>query len=237
MARLLIVRTGEPPHQVATRYGYFEDWFAKETGFSPQYLSVVDVERGEALPATSAFEGIIVTGSSSMVTQRLDWSERAAAWLRRAVDAGVSVLGVCYGHQLLAHALGGEVTRNPRGRQMGTRMVTRDDAATEDPLLGALPSRLIVQVSHSEIVARLPATSRLLATTGHDPHHAFAFGEHAWGIQFHPEFTAAVMRGYIESRRAILSAEGLDADVLLKEVVESTHGSQLLRRFAELIGC
>ena len=85
--------------------------------------------------------GIVITGSPSMVSARLDWSERTAYWLRRAVPTGLPVLGVCYGHQLLAHALGGHVGLNPAGRQIGTVTAQLIDGHKEDPLFGHLPAR------------------------------------------------------------------------------------------------
>ena len=148
---------------------------------------------------------------------------------------GIPVLGICYGHQLLAHALGGRVARNPRGREIGSVEVEALPAARDDALLGALPVRLTVQATHVESVLELPPGARLLAVSRGDPHHAFSAGARAWGVQFHPEFDAEVIRGYLEARREILGREGLDAAALLAGVRESEDGRALLRRFAELV--
>ncbi len=67
-----------------------------------------------------------------------------------------------------------------------------------------------------------------------DPNHAFAVGERAWGLQFHPEFDADIMRTYLEERAADLAEEGLDADVLVKEVRDCAWGAKLLRRFGRI---
>src|SRR3546814_4405831 len=85
-----------------------------------------------------------------MVTERRDWSEATAAWLREAAHAGVPVFGICYGHQLLAHALGGEVGDNPNGRKMGTVAVDLLPAAADDPLFAGLPDRFLAQATRSE---------------------------------------------------------------------------------------
>jgi GMP synthase (glutamine-hydrolysing) len=74
-----------------------------------------------------------------------------------------------------------------------------------------------------------------LAESDLDPVQAFAVGERAWGVQFHPEFDAHAVRAYLAARRDAASAEGLDPDALLAGVRETPSGPRLLRRFAELV--
>jgi GMP synthase (glutamine-hydrolysing) len=176
---------------------------------------------------------VVVTGSSAMVSHREAWSEQSAAWIARVALQGTPVLGICYGHQLLAHGLGGTVGPNPRGREIGT--VDVHLRAEGDALLGALPDRVRVQASHVESVLRLPDGARLLAANAADPHHAYAVGDRAWGVQFHPEFDADIMRGYVAGRRDALTEEALDPDHLLERCADSAHGEALLARFGELV--
>jgi GMP synthase (glutamine-hydrolysing) len=84
-------------------------------------------------------------------------------------------------------------------------------------------------------VLELPRGARLLASSRRDPHQAFAWGERAWGVQFHPEFDADVVRAYLAARREAIRDEGLDADALLRAASDSPHGAALLGRFAELL--
>jgi GMP synthase (glutamine-hydrolysing) len=169
-----------------------------------------------------------------MVTDREPWSEASADYLRAAAARARPILGVCYGHQLLAHAFDGSVGYNPSGRHAGSAEIELTDEVTGDALFGALPRRLLVQVSHSQRVLALPPGARLLGRCARDPYHVFRLGECCWGVQFHPEFDAEVSRRYIELRRAKILDEGLDPDALLAGVRESPHGAQLLQRFAEL---
>src|SRR5690606_508848 len=119
LAPFLILETGQPAPPLR-RYGGFPHWIRVAAGLAADEAVAVNVERGDALPGREGLAGAIVTGSAAMVTDRHPWSERSAAWLRDAADAGLPLFGICYGHQLLAHALGGEVGDNPAGRQMGT---------------------------------------------------------------------------------------------------------------------
>jgi len=230
---LLIVKTGAAPPEIVAERGDFEDWITLRLDAPGMPIEVLDVEHGGALPALDAIAAVVVTGSSAMVSERAPWSEAAAAWLADVARAGTPVLGICYGHQLLAHGLGGEVGRNPNGREIGT--VTVDVEDPDDALLGHGPPRLTVQETHRESVLRLPPGARRLAGNRADPHQAFRFGERAWGVQFHPEFDAAVSRGYLRRRRAELIAEGLDPDALLAGCRDASDGARVLARFAALV--
>ena len=237
--RLVIVKTGSAEASVRARRGDFEDWIVRAMGVGAEVARVVDVQAGESLPEPAEATGVVVTGSAAFVSEGEPWSRRCEAWLREAVAAGVPVLGICYGHQLLAEALGGRVGPNPRGREIGTVRV--DVHAAGDPLLGGLPETLVVQATHVESVLQLPEGARLLGSSVLDPHHAFSWrapgqpAPRAWGVQFHPEFDADVMRGYLRARAEQLQREGLDPDRLEREVRESAHGADLLRRFAGIV--
>jgi GMP synthase (glutamine-hydrolysing) len=234
--RVIVVKTGSTLPGIRARRGDFESWIVQGLGLPSSQAEVVAVAEGAPLPDPGAPAGIVVTGSSAMVSAREPWSERASAWLASAVRAGTPVLGICYGHQLLAHGLGGRVGPNPRGREIGTIRVRVAPEARQDALLGALPPLTFAHATHLEAVLELPPGARRLAESDVDPNQAFAIGTRAWGVQFHPEFDADVMRGYLEGRRALLRDEGLDADRLLAEVREAPEAAALLRRFAALLG-
>jgi GMP synthase (glutamine-hydrolysing) len=236
MSGVLVVKTGSTLPGIRARRGDYESWIARGMGLAPDELTVLDVTEGAKLPDPVAPAGVVVTGSSAMVSAREPWSERTGAWLVDAVVAGTPVLGICYGHQLLAHALGGRVGRNPRGREIGTVQLRLAPEARRDALLGGLPAATRAHATHVESVLELPPGATSLAASDADPNQAFAAGPRAWGVQFHPEFDADVMRGYLESRRDVLRDEGLDADRLLALVRETPEAGSLLRRFAALLG-
>jgi GMP synthase (glutamine-hydrolysing) len=235
MDPVLIVKTGATIPAVAARRGDFETWIAAGLGLAAERVRVVRVDAGERLPDPGGFAGVVVTGSSAMVSAREPWSEAAAKWLVAAVEQETPVLGICYGHQLLAHAFGGRVAENPLGRQIGTVDVALTADAAGDALLGALVPGVRVQASHLEAVLTLPSAATLLGATPLDPHHAFRIGRSAWGVQFHPEFDADIVRGYLLARREVMLSEGIDADALLAAVSQSDDGVAVLRRFAELL--
>ena len=229
---ILLVKTGTTVGTVVARRGDFEQWFAKGLGVGDNELQVVNVYLGEALPDARDFAGVVVTGSAAMVTDNEPWSLQAERWLARTVELGSFVLGVCYGHQLLARALGGTVSNNPRGRQVGTVDVTRCDNDQSDAIWRHMPSVIHVPVSHLQAVTRLPEGANLIASSPRDDHHAFTYGDRAWGVQFHPEFDADIVRGYIDARKDAIRLEGQDPDALSRDARDTSHGGELLRAFA-----
>ena len=232
---ILVLKTGEALPSVKARFDDFEAWIAKGVGVSISDLVLASAYAGEPLPDPASIGGVIVTGSPAMVSAREDWSEAAAAWLAPLVENdALPVLGICYGHQLIAHGLGGQIRPNPNGREMGT-VETRLDAAAlaTDPVLnaGVYPTHM----SHVESVVVPPSDAQVLGTTEIEPHAALRFGPRQWGVQYHPEFDREIMRGYVEARRDILAGEGLDPDGMLESAVETPEATGLLRRFAEVV--
>ena len=237
-APFLILQTGRPAASMR-RHGSFAHWIRVAAGLRDDDVVVIDVagpdgSGGESLPTREGFAGVIVTGSGAMVTDKLPWSEASAAWLRDAAHAGLPLLGICYGHQLIAHALGGEVGYNPVGREMGTVDIDLQPGAFEDALFAGVPSRFPVQATHLQTVLALPEGARLLATSAQDAACAFRWGSSAWGVQFHPEFSTVHMRGYVQARRDALASEGHDATAMENSVRATPFARQLLRRFVAI---
>src|SRR5690606_35171835 len=133
--------------------------------------------------------------------------------------------------QLLAHALGGEVGYHPGGREIGTKEIHALADAATDPLFCALPGRYPAHATHSQTVLQLPAGAVVLAANTFELHHAVRFGPRAWGVQYHPEFTAPIMAKYLELRSDALAREGLDVARLRNEVRPTPQAQSLMQRF------
>ncbi|MFC7459608.1 glutamine amidotransferase [Hydrogenophaga defluvii] len=223
---LLILKVGSTHPHIAAELQDFEHWIQAGLQDPALPVTVIDPREGQALPAQADIAGVVVTGSHSMVSDREPWSEAAAAWLRDAVAAEVPVLGICYGHQLLAHALGGEVGYHPQGIELGTVPVTLSAAAQSDPLFAGLPTQFDAQAAHRQSVRRLPDGATLLASNDFEPHHAFRFGSRAWGVQFHPEFGEAATHAYLAT---------LNGDVPEGAVRPTGVAASVLPRFARIV--
>lgn len=230
----LIIRTGGTFPDCTARRGDFEDWTVSAMGLYVDDCRIVNVQAGEQLPAPDDFCGCTVTGSHDMVTDgNLDWIENTAAWLRDAVAGGLPVFGICFGHQLLAHALGGKAGFHPEGPEIGTMDITLTDEADTDPLFSCLPTCFPGHTTHYQAALALPDGACLLARSAHEPHQAFRYGKHAWGVQFHPEFQAEDMRTYIVRQADAIREHGGNVESLLCNVKETPDSTDLLARFVD----
>jgi GMP synthase (glutamine-hydrolysing) len=171
-----------------------------------------------------------------MVTDELAWSVQLQEWIPDLLRMEVPLLGICYGHQLIARAMGGRVDYHPRGREIGTVAVNLRAARDRDPLFNDLPATIDAHVVHAQTVVELPPDAICLAHNDFEPHHAFRLGAAAWGVQFHPEYDSHIMRSYVEQLSDELEASGTDTSQLIRDVHETPQARELLARFAKLSG-
>jgi len=231
----VILKSGEKIAELSDVAGDYEDWIARGLGLAGKEPLIVNAMAGEPLPPVDAVQAVVITGSGAMVTDHSDWIEAGAAWLREVVQAGAPVFGICFGHQWLGYALGGEVGYNPNGVEVGSHPITLTGDAGEDALFAGMPERFMGNLTHRQSVLRLPPGARRLAGSALEPNQAFAYGECVWGVQFHPEFDAQVIAVFIEYYRERLMDEGKSADALLQTVVQTPESAALLGAFARLV--
>jgi GMP synthase (glutamine-hydrolysing) len=227
---VVVVAAGNPGPKVRAALGGFDRWFRE--GLSDG-AEVRVVSRVEARAAVGEADGVVLTGSYASVTERAAWMLELGELLIEAAER-VPVLGVCFGHQLLAAALGATVERNPRGPEVGTREVALTGAGRRDPLLAGLPDPLAVQQLHEDHVPAPPPGAVLLATGSHAPVQAFAHGPRLRAVQFHPEFTAARVRAMCDEERAWVDRGGPGLhDEVIGGLRETPEANGLLARWVE----
>jgi GMP synthase (glutamine-hydrolysing) len=233
MKPLLIIKTGTTRGLLMARAADFDAYILNQLPGIVDYVVAPVVER-LWLPEYTAISGVVITGSPAMVTDREPWSEFTAEWLRGIPAGSLPVLGICYGHQLLAHAVKGEVGYHPQGMEIGTTEIELTAAGANDALLGAMPETFLGHVIHSQTVVKLPPGATVLARNAFEAHHAFVVKENQWGVQFHPEFNADIENACVEEETPALAASGKDVAAIAASVREHPYGQQLLQRFWEL---
>lgn len=234
MKKIFIIKAGSTFPETAAKHGDFEEMTKRGLGSKDTETLTVDARKAEELPSPEKCLGVVITGAHCMVTDNLPWSLAIEAWIPTLVRAQIPLLGICYGHQLLGRAMGGQVDFHPFGREVGTVEIRKSAAACVDPLFKELPERFQAHATHAQSVIALPSESILLAENDFEAHHAFRIGRCAWGVQFHPEYNRHVMRDYLLKQEKLLSEAGQDVALLSQEISETPAANALLARFATL---
>ena len=157
------------------------------------------------LPDHTEFDGVVVTGSRSSVYWDEAWIPPLVDYVAEAADSGCPVLGVCYGHQVLAEALGGRVA-GMDGFEIGYNEIRR---VREDPLFDGIDESFTAFTTHGDAVVELPPSATLLAENDRGV-HAFRDGR-CWGVQFHPEYDVETAREVTDGKRDRIGDARVDA--------------------------
>ena len=235
MKYVYILKTGETFPATKANLGDFDRWVAETPGKKRRDFRTVAIEHGEPFPLLPSAKGFIITGSHAMVTDELGWSVALEKYIRRIVSDNIPLLGICYGHQLIAKALGGKSDYNPKGKEIGTVGIRTLDRAGGDPLLTDLPKTFCAYVTHAQSVLKLPPRAEVLAKNAHDAHQIVRFAPRCWGVQIHPEFNGAIMTEYILRQKEELLAMRFDVDRLLREVKACRASRKILDNFLAVV--
>lgn len=164
-------------------------------------FTIFRVQAEEFPSATSQFDGFIITGSSASVNDESPWLPRLFSLVRDLHAAKVPLFGCCFGHQVVAKALGGEVSANSFGWSVGTEVT---EWVHEEPWIKDCSTTIPLYSAHQESVSRHPPTARIVGTNHRTPIAAMAIGESIFTTQYHPEFLPDFMSALIESMQAEL---------------------------------
>ncbi len=157
--------------------------------------------KDDVFPASLDFDGLLITGSPASVHDGADWIAGLEALVRDAITHKIPMFGACFGHQVIARALGAEITYNPDGWVLGqiTTELTTDG------------TRLPIYAAHKEQVTTLPDGARIVARTQGCEIAGFAIEDHVLTTQYHPEMSEAFVAALLEE-----FAEEIGGDVTQK---------------------
>jgi GMP synthase (glutamine-hydrolysing) len=203
--------------------GDYPDMFRRLfEGHDEVELVVYDAINGEIPADPSDCDAWITTGSRHSVNDDLPWIRRLEEFVRKVAAKDVPFVGVCFGHQLIAKALGGSVVQSDRGWGVGMKEVEVSDG------LG-LGSAYRILNSHQDQIATLPPGAEVLGWSEHCPVAMLGVGDHMIGIQGHPEFETEYSRALMESRRGhLIPEETVDAGLA---TLDSAPDSDRLARW------
>jgi len=235
MKPILIIKAGTTFPSLKSTVGDFDDWIISGTGKPRNAFIVSPVYENVPLPQPDYISALIISGSHENVTDNLPWMEKTSQWLHKAAAKQIPVLGICFGHQLLAHTFGGMVGFNPAGWELGNVRIRLNKPAEKDPLFSVLPLSFIVHASHAQTVLQLPPEAVALANSEMDKYHTFRLGKNIWGVQFHPEFNCQITKTYISHHKKELLAGNQNPAALSALCKESGEGALLLKQFVKIV--
>jgi GMP synthase (glutamine-hydrolysing) len=197
-------------------------------------VDVFKLSEGVFPPAVSTtdwrYDGVVVSGSQTSVYDDHDWIHEATEWVRRTHAADVPLLGICWGHQFVAQALGGRVVDMDE-YELGYREVTR---VGEDPLLSGLSETFTSFETHSDRVAELPPGARTLARNEVGV-QAFRV-DSVWGLQFHPEYDRQTAEWVTEGKDLPDDRTELLLDRITEETVsDAADAKRVFDNFVSLV--
>lgn len=225
--KLTIIQTGDVPAPLRDRFGPYHQMFrtmfeASGGGFTYEAVLASD---GEVLPDPAGLEGIVITGSPAGVYDDLPWIEPLRDFVRAAYAANTPMLGICFGHQIMADALGGDVRKSEKGWGMGRhsyRVLSRpgfmDDA----------PETLAIACSHQDQVITPPETARVILASDFTPNAGLVYDNGAaLSFQPHPEFHDDYALALAEMRRGRAPDEVVDT--ALASIAKPSDSADLAR--------
>lgn len=192
-----ILKTGRPPRPVIPQFGTYPDMFMRLLGPDAYDWRVYAADEGELPSAPEDCAAYIVTGSAAGVYENDPWIGELLDWLR-AAKGRTKLVGICFGHQAMAQAFGGQVIKSPKGWAIGQQdyQVLRAEPWMDGPPAIRLPG------SHQDQVVELPPNAEVIAASAFTPLGALAWRDQpAISMQLHPEFEPDYARALIEARR------------------------------------
>jgi len=193
--KLAILETGRPPAGLVEQFGDYPAMFRHMLG--PDFdIDSFDVAAGELPGDPSAYDAYLITGSPAGVYDPLHWIGRLKDFLRAARDR--KLVGVCFGHQIMAEAFGGRVEKSVKGWGIGLQRYHIDRV---EPWMDEVEA-ISVPASHQDQVVEQPPNTEVVASSSFTPLAALAWTDRpAISVQFHPEFEPAYAKALIAARR------------------------------------
>ncbi|WKA30919.1 type 1 glutamine amidotransferase [Bradyrhizobium roseum] len=232
MPRVTIIETGIVSPKNRERHGSYPQMFERMIAAADTSVTfdIVSISSGDPLPDIAGLEAILITGSPAGVYDGFDWIAPLEAFVRAAHQSKVPMVGVCFGHQLIAQALGGIARKSEKGFGLGRHVY---DIAPNNGVIEG--TRIALACSHQDQVVTPPAGAQTILSSDFTPHAGLLYaGDTTLSVQAHPEFTtgfALACCEMVRSRGDAPDSVVAAAEASLSEPLESARLGDAITRF------
>lgn len=210
--------------------------FLRSAGLREDELVSIDFFKDGIDAEVLCADAIIIGGSKYGVAQndpdklvlKLD---ELINFVNSVTNKDIPFLGICFGHQLLAYASGGEVIHDSKKKERGTYVMELTKDAENDPLFGNLPQKFNAQCAHHDYVSRLPSEAIVLVKSELCPVEALRIGKKTYGVQFHPERSKEDYAEIIKYR-----FKDHDSPSWVAGLASSLEAESIMKRFIDHFG-
>lgn len=225
--KIAILKTDAVRPEWVPTYGEYPDMFQRLLRQVDPTLEfeVWDVEEGEFPARTDHVDAFLITGSKSSVYDDKPWIRELEAFVRRLRDEGRKVIGICFGHQLIARALGGRVEKSDKGWGVGIH----EYRISDDSLHDGEGDSFRLLASHQDQVLTAPPGATVIAENEHCEIAAFKVGEQLLAFQGHPEFIPEYSREIMQFRKDMIGATRVAEGMASLE--NATHEGERVARW------
>ena len=227
-----ILQADSVMEQFQAEYGNYSGMFERVLTVegTPFRFSSYVVQAGE-LPAIDDCDAYLITGSRHSVYDDLPWIRDLVAFVEAALLANKKIIGICFGHQLMAHYFGGETRVADKGWGVGvqTSRVKTQESWMEPPL-----GEFALLCSHKDQVVKLPDGATSFATSEFCPHAGFVWNDLVLTFQGHPEFTKSYSAALMQMRNEVLGSETFACG--MASLGEDTHEGTVVHWIVNFLG-
>ncbi len=216
MAKLGLLETDTLYPELLPDYGSYGRMFARFFSELDRDLRYryYQVQEGELPHRPDECDAFLITGSKAGVYDNLPWIAPLQSWIRNSHKRGAKIIGICFGHQIVAHSLGGHAGKSPKGWGLGlhrTKIAPAQLKHFQERL--SKPHQLGLLHSHQDQVERLPIGAELLAGSDFCPHAAYRIDHRVMSFQGHPEFTPVYLLRLLQRRINVIGRENYEVAI------------------------
>jgi len=228
MKNVVIYSNGPGLPEIVKQYGHSSDWIPNIVNNNKVNFIIKKAYENDFDSDIKA-DAFILTGSKYSVYNKSPWIEELKKHVKKLIDEDKYILGICFGHQILADCLGAEVRKNKLGWELGSYKINLSEKGLQSKLFHGFSKEEIVYESHQDTVINIPSNLDILASSKKS-NQSFSYNDKIYGVQFHPEFSKEVTRKLMDLR--IENGVSVDSNVLLN----AEKSSLVLSNFLNIIG-